>query len=194
MNVSAATTPSDLTNLLKACNAGDVNAHDALFAVVYRELRSLARSKLSRESTLTMLDPTSLVHESWLRLMGNLEFDAANRRVFFSYAGKVMRSVMVDYVRERDADKRGSGERPLTLVTEFADAAVAPDAQTEFVAIHQALQKLKLVNQRCHDVVELRYFGGLSLEECAEQLGVSVITIHRDWEKARLFLSTELGA
>ena len=176
--------------MLHAASAGDNAAQGDLFKAVYKELRGLARSKLARESTLTMLNPTSLVHESWFRLMGNLATDDQNRRVFFSYASKVMRSVMVDYVRERDAEKRGGGEHPVTLMTEFAGA---PAAQTEFVAMHQALEKLKAVDQRCHDVVELRYFGGLSMEECAEQLGVSVMTIHRDWEKARLFLAVELG-
>lgn len=184
------TDPADLTRMLNAASAGNNAAQGELFSAVYSELRGLARSKLSRESTLTLLNPTSLVHESWFRLMGNLATDDQNRRVFFSYASKVMRSVMVDYVRERDADKRGGGEHPVTLMTEIAGA---PAQQTQFVAMHQALEKLKSVDQRCHDVVELRYFGGLSMEECAEQLGVSVMTIHRDWEKARLFLSVELG-
>ena len=182
--------PADLTLLLNAAGTGDGAAKNALFEVVYGELRSLARSKLSRESTLTLLNPTSLVHESWFRLMGNLATDTSNRRVFFSYASKVMRSVMVDYVRERDAEKRGGGEHPVTLITELAGA---PAQQTQFVAIHQAMEKLKAVDQRCHDVVELRYFGGLSMEECAEELGVSTVTIRRDWEKARLFLAVELG-
>ena len=190
MNAIDATSPTDLTRLLHAAGAGDAVAREALFKEVYRELRSLARSKLSRESTLTLLNPTSLVHESWFRLMGNLATDTSNRRVFFSYASKVMRSVMVDYVRERDAEKRGGGEHPVTLMTEIAGE---PAQQTQFVAIHQAMKKLEVVDQRCHDVVELRYFGGLSMEECAEALGVSVITIHRDWEKARLFLAVELG-
>ena len=190
MSTTAATAPADLTRMLHDAGAGDGVARDALFKEVYGELRSLARAKLSRESTLTMLNPTSLVHESWFRLMGNLETDAKNRRVFFSYASKVMRSVMIDYVRERDAEKRGGGEHPVTLITEIAGE---PAQETQFVAIHQAMEKLKAVDQRCHDVVELRYFGGLSMQECAEELGVSVITIHRDWEKARLFLAVELG-
>ena len=187
---TVATSPADLTRMLHDAGGGDGVARDALFKEVYGELRSLARAKLSRESTLTLLNPTSLVHESWFRLMGNLETDAKNRRVFFSYASKVMRSVMVDYVRERNADKRGGGEHPVTLITEIAGE---PAQETQFVAIHQAMEKLKAVDQRCHDVVELRYFGGLSMQECAEELGVSVITIHRDWEKARLFLAVELG-
>ena len=190
MSTTAATAPADLTRMLHDAGAGDGVARDALFKEVYGELRSLARAKLSRESTLTMLNPTSLVHESWFRLMGNLETDAKNRRVFFSYASKVMRSVMIDYVRERDAEKRGGGEHPVTLITEIAGE---PAQETQFVAIHQAMEKLKAVDRRCHDVVELRYFGGLSMQECAEELGVSVITIHRDWEKARLFLAVELG-
>lgn len=190
VNAMLVTAPADLTRMLQNAGAGDPAAQSELFNAVYGELRGLARSKLSRESTLTMLNPTSLVHESWFRLMGNLATDHKNRRVFFGYAGKVMRSVMVDYVRERNADKRGGGEHPVTLITEIAGE---PAQETQFMAVHQALGKLKAVDQRCHDVVELRYFGGLSMEECAEQLGVSIITIHRDWEKARLFLAVELG-
>ena len=93
-------------------------------------------------------------------------------------------------MRERDAEKRGGGEHPVTLITEIAGA---PAEQTQLVAMHRVLEKLMSVDQRCHDVVELRYFGGLSMEECAAQLGVSVMTIHREWERVRLFLAVELG-
>lgn len=169
---------------------GDDASRHALFAVVYRELRNLARAKLSRESPLTLLDPTSLVHESWFRLSGNLATDVSNRRVFFGYASKVMRSVIVDYVRERDAEKRGGGAHPITLITELAGIS---NDDINVLAIHQALEKLQLIDGRCHDVVELRYFAGFTLEECADHLGVTPITVSRDWEKARLFLAHELA-
>lgn len=182
--------PSDITHMLHQAVSGDDAARHQLFAVVYRELRGLARAKLSRESALTLLDPTSLVHESWFRLSGNLAADTSNRRVFFGYASKVMRSVIVDYVRERKAEKRGGGAHPVTLVTELAGMS-ADD--TDVLALHQALEKLKLIDERCHDVVELRYFAGFTLEECATQLGVTPTTVGRDWEKARLFLAHELA-
>jgi RNA polymerase sigma factor (TIGR02999 family) len=180
---------SDITQMLHEAVSGDDAARHKLFAVVYRELRGLARSKLSRESPLTLLDPTSLVHESWFRLSGNLATDTTNRRVFFGYASKVMRSVIVDYVRERNAEKRGGGEHPVTLVTELAGLSTD---DTNVLALHQALEKLKLIDERCHDVVELRYFAGFSLDECAEHLGISPVTVGRAWEKSRLFLAHEL--
>ena len=182
--------PSDITLMLNRAGSGDREARDALFEAVYRELRGLARSKLARESPLTMLNPTSLVHESWMRLVGHLDTDATNRRVFFGYASKVMRSVIVDYVRERDAEKRGGGVPPVTLLTELAGETVDT---TQILAVHEAMVKLKEIDQRCHDIVELRYFGGFTVDECAEHLEISAMTVARDWEKARLFLSYQLA-
>jgi len=181
---------ADLTRMLHAAQGGDDAAQRELFAAVYAELRGLARSRLARESPLTLLDPTSLVHESYFRMMGNLVDDAPNRRVFFGYACKVMRSVIVDYVRERNAEKRGGGQSPVTLMTEIAGEAVD---ETQVLAIHEAMAQLREIDPRCHDVVELRYFGGFTLDECAELLGVSPVTVGRDWEKARLFLSYQLA-
>ena len=175
---------------MHAANSGDDNAQRQLFEAVYSELRGLARSRLARESPLTLLNPTSLVHESYFRMMGHAVDAVPNRRVFFGYACKVMRSVIVDYVRERDAEKRGGGKSPVTLLTEIAGES---RDETQVLAIHEALEKLKQIDQRCHDVVELRYFGGFTLDECAELLNVSAITIGRDWEKARLFLAYQLG-
>ncbi len=176
---------------MHAASEGGDQAQRQLFDAVYAELRALARSRLSRESTLTLLSPTSLVHESYFKLMGQSLDDADNRRVFFAYASKVMRSVIVDYVRERDALKRGGGASPVTLLTEMAGETVD---ETQVLAIHQAMEKLREIDQRCHDVVELRYFGGFTLDECATQLQVSAITVTRDWEKARVFLAYELGS
>ncbi len=174
---------------MRAAQTGDHTAQSALFDAVYRELRALARSRLAHESPLTLLSPTSLVHESYLRLLGR-EVDTPNRRVFFGYASKVMRSVIVDYVRERDADKRGGGVAPGTLLTELAGESVDT---TQILAVHEAMVKLKEIDERCHDIVELRYFGGFTVDECAEHLGISAMTVARDWEKARLFLSYQLA-
>jgi RNA polymerase sigma factor (TIGR02999 family) len=176
--------------MLHAARAGDESAQRRLFESVYQELRALARSRLSRESTLTLLSPTSLVHESYVRMLGNTIDNASNRSVFFGYACKVMRSVIVDYVRERGAEKRGGGQHPVTLLTEIEGQAVNDQ---EVLAIHEALVQLREIDARCHDVVEMRYFGGFTVDECAAQLGVSSMTIARDWEKARLFLSYQLG-
>ena len=176
--------------MLHAARSGDDSAQRQLFDAVYADLRSLARSRLARESALTLLNPTSLVHESYVRMLGSAVEDMPNRRVFFSYACKVMRSVIVDYVRERNAEKRGGGAANVTLMTEIAGESVD---ETQVMAIHQALEQLKLIDERCHDVVELRYFGGFTLDESADLLGISSITVGRDWEKARLFLAYQLG-
>lgn len=176
--------------MLHNAQGGNEQAGKLLFEAVYGELRALARSRLARHSELTLLNPTSLVHESYVRMLGSAVDQMPNRRVFFGYACKVMRSVIVDYVRERNAEKRGGGEAPVTLLTEIAGEAVD---ETQVLAIHQALEKLREVDERCHDVVELRYFGGFTLDECAEILTVSPVTVGRDWEKARLFLAYQLG-
>jgi RNA polymerase sigma factor (TIGR02999 family) len=180
----------DITRLLHHWNSGDRSSEHSLFEAVYAELRALARSKIARESTLTMLSPTSLVNESYLRLFRQSPDTPANRKVFYGYASKVMRSVIVDYVRERDAQKRGNGQTPVTLITELAGAH---HDETRVLAVHEALQQLKEIDERCHDLVELRYFGGFSVEECAEHLGISLATAARDWDKARLFLAYRLG-
>ena len=101
-----------------------------------------------------------------------------------------MRSVIVDYVRERNAEKRGGGAADITLLTELAGEAVDT---TQILAVHEAMVKLKDIDQRCHDIVELRYFGGFTVDECAEHLEISSMTVTRDWEKARLFLSYQLA-
>lgn len=180
----------DITRLLHHWRSGDQSSERPLFEAVYAELRSLARSKIARESTLTMLSPTSLVNESYLRLLRQSPDSPANRKVFYGYASKVMRSVIVDYVRERDAEKRGGGHANLTLITEIAGAHVD---ETRVLAVHEAMQQLKEIDERCHDLVELRYFGGFSVEECAEYLEISAATAARDWEKARAFLAYRLG-
>jgi RNA polymerase sigma factor (TIGR02999 family) len=187
------TTPADsadVTTLLRAWRDGDRSSQNPLFEAVYAELRQLARSKIARESTLTLLSPTSLIHESFMRLANQGPDNLENRKLFYGYASKVMRSVIVDYVRERDAEKRGGGQAPMTLVTSLAGEAAD---HTRVLAVHEAMQQLKEIDERCHDLVELRYFGGFSVDECAEHLGISPATAARDWEKARLFLAYRLG-
>jgi RNA polymerase sigma factor (TIGR02999 family) len=182
--------PSDVTTLLRAWRDGDRSSQNALFEAVYAELRMLARSKIARESTLTLLSPTSLIHESFMRLAKQGPDNLENRKLFYGYASKVMRSVIVDYVRERDAEKRGGGNAPVTLLTSLAGESAD---HTRVLAVHEAMQQLKEIDERCHDLVELRYFGGFSVEECAEYLDISPATAARDWEKARLFLAYRLG-
>ncbi len=190
---ASAPSADDITQMLHAARAQGAGSQRALFDLVYGELRALARAKVGRESTLTLLSPTSLVHESYLRLMDSSAggaSEATNRKMFFAYASKVMRSVIVDYVRERDAQKRGGGKADVTLITELVGQAAD---ETRVLAVHEAMQQLKEIDERCHDLVELRYFGGFTVEECATQLDISPTTAARDWDKARLFLAYRLG-
>lgn len=180
----------DITRLLEGARGGDATARDQLFARVYDELNVLARQKLSRESTLTQIDAPSLVHEAYLRLSRQGQLPGENRRMFFAYASGVMRSVIVDYVRARNARKRGGGEKAITLTD---GAGVVDGPAPEIEALDSAMKKLAELDPRSHQVVEMRYFGGLSLEDIAESLGVALITVKRDWQKARAFLYTALN-
>jgi RNA polymerase sigma factor (TIGR02999 family) len=177
----------DITQLLERARNGDTYAHDELFQRVYPELQQLARHRLGQSSALTLLDASSLVHEAYLRLtrQQTLTLTATSRRMFFAYASKIMRSVVIDYARERRALKRGGGEGPLTLHT--GDAAI--DARVpDLEALDLALQELAHVDDRAHQIVEMRYFAGLSIEEIAEALDLSPATVKRGWQKARAFL------
>jgi len=130
------------------------------------------------------------VHEAYLRLHSGIELPAEGRRAFFAYAASVMRSVVVDYVRERRAVKRGSGAAPLTLLT--CDAP-CDERDPEVEALDLALQELEQIDQRCHQIVELRYFAGLTVEETAAALGISPATVKRDWTVAKAWLALEIG-
>lgn len=175
----------EVTRLLERARAGEAGAHEALFSRIYGELSKLARAKLAHESTLTQIDAPSLVHEAYLRLQRTAALPAQSRQVFFAYAAGVMRSVIVDYVRERNAAKRGGGVAPITLLTQDAPAEEgSPDVE----ALDAALKSLAEVDERCHRIVELRYFAGLSVEEIAGLLELSPATVKRDWQKARAFL------
>lgn len=160
-----------------------------LDSFTYSELMRLARSQLGRSGTMS-LDAPSLVHEAYLRLAHQGVIELAQRKVFFAYASHVMRAVIVDYLRERHALKRGGGEPMITLTTGIPgvdiDGATVDD-------LHEALKTLARIDQRSHLVVEMRYFAGLTEEEIAEVLEVSVPTVKRDWRKARAFLFDALG-
>ena len=178
---------SEITVLLAQSQNGDTAARDRLFTLLYPELQRLARSHLYKAGPMT-LDPTTIVHEAWLRTGGDAQ--AGNRRQFFAHASTVMRSVIVDHLRERAADKRGGGHADLTLSTAAFDAL--PGAP-EPLRVDEALRALGRVDERCHRLVEMRYFGGMTLEEIAEVMDLSVPTLKRDWRRARAFLFEYLG-
>jgi RNA polymerase sigma factor (TIGR02999 family) len=181
---------NQLTELLGRLQAGDASARDALFAAAYPELRRLARARLRDGGRNTVLDTTCLVHESYLRFVSVGALRAEDRRAFFAYASQVMRSVIVNSVRERIAQKRGANARPLTLSTKL-EASVA-DGEETILAVHEALEALENADPRLAQVAQMRYFGGYSEQEIAETLAVTVRTVQRDWEKARLILTAAL--
>jgi RNA polymerase sigma factor (TIGR02999 family) len=181
---------TQLTELLGRIQAGDPGARDALFSAAYQELHRLARARLRDGGRNTVLDTTSLVHESYLRFLHAGELRAEDRRAFFAYASQVMRSVVVNSVRERIAEKRGGDQRPLTLSTSLA-VGVA-DSEETVLKVHEALDDLEKVEPRLAQVAQMRYFGGYSEQEIAETLEVTERTVQRDWEKARLILYAAL--
>lgn len=182
---------SPVLELLDAVRAGTPGALDRLYAELYGELRRLARDRLRRQPSLTLLDTTVLVHESYLRLVraGALPVDRQGQ--FLAYAARTMRSVVVDAIRERRTARRGDG-----VSHESLDSSIAggPDPrEDEVLGVHEALDRLGQIEPRLVQVVEMRYFGGLNETEVADALGIAVRTVARDWEKARLFLARELG-
>lgn len=180
----------DIGHLIQRVNAGEPGAKDRLFAAAYGDLRQLARSRLRSGGRNTVLDTTALVHESYLRFVQGGQLRSEDRRAFFAYASRAMRSVIVDTVRERQAEHRGGEAEHLTLNTQLQEQL--PSGEGAVLQTHEALQVLEQAEPRLAQVVEMRYFGGYSEAEIAEALGVTTRTVRRDWEKARLLLSAIL--
>ena len=181
---------TSLTLLVQRVAAGDAGARDELFAAAYSELRKLARSRLRDGGRNTFLETTALVHESYLRFLNAGELRIQDRQAFFAYASRVMRSVIIDSVRERQALRRGGDLQEMTLDTQVA--ASLPGGEAEILHVHEALLDLEQAEPRLAKVVEMRYFGGYSEVEIAEALGVTERTVRRDWDKARLLLMSAL--
>lgn len=179
----------EITELIDQGGTGKGVDNAALFAAAYDELKTLARARLSRSGPLTLLDSTALVNEIWLRLSGKSTLQVDTRRRFFAYASRVMRTVIVDQLRERSALRRGGGERVLTLNTALGDGIAGDD---EALQVHEALDALAQLEPRLAQVVEMRYFGGMTEIEIGEALSLTERTVRRDWEKARLLLASML--
>jgi RNA polymerase sigma factor (TIGR02999 family) len=178
------TQPTEVTRLLAAYNGGDRAALEQLLPLVYNELRKLAGSYLRRERADHTLEPTALVHEAYLRLV-NQEIAWQNRAHFFGVAAQMMRRILVDHARRHQTDKRGSGGAKLAL-----DEAInlSDERAADLIALDDALTALhELDPQKCR-MVELRYFAGLSVEETAEALGISVATFVRQWKTTKAWL------
>ena len=174
---------------LKNMSAGDTHALDRLLPVVYQEIRRLAGSYLRGERAGHTLQPTALAHEAYIRLAGERGLRWQNRAHFMGMAARAMREILVDHARRRGAQKRGGGLAPITL---DPNMLVAGDLPVAFDDLDRALIDLARLNERHARVVELRYFGGLTIEETAEVLGISPVTVKRDWALARSWLYREL--
>jgi RNA polymerase sigma-70 factor (ECF subfamily) len=173
-----------VTVLLKAMVAGDATAEQRLLPLVYHELHRLARSYMRRERPDHTLQATALINEAYLRLAGG-EVDWKNREHFIGVAAQVMRRVLVDYARAHNADMRGGGLRRVELEEGLALSSARSD---ELLMIDEALERLARINGRQARVVELHYFGGLSMEQIAALLGISERSVKRDWSLARIWL------
>lgn len=186
-----------VTQLLQAWGSGDASALDALFPIVYGELRQRARRVLGSEPVGHTLQPTALVHEAYLRLVDQREVRWEGRSQFFAVAARVMRRVLVDHARARLAEKRGSGAMHVTLLDAQGDADARRGDRydsIDLLALDDALVRLAAFDARKARLVELRYFAGLSIPEAAESLGVSQATVIREWSVARRWLHRELSA
>lgn len=184
--------PSDVTALLLAWGRGESAARERLIPLVYAELRRLAAGAMAAERLDHTLEPTALVHETYLKLVRQAGVPWQNRAHFFGVAARLMRQILVDHARVHGAQKRGGGRPRLTL--DSALAAAAGRNEVELLALDGALEELSRIDEAQGRIVELRFFGGLSVAETAEALGISQATVKRDWAVARAWLFRRLAS
>jgi RNA polymerase sigma factor (TIGR02999 family) len=177
--------PGEITGLLVSISEGDRHALNRLLPIVYRELRALAHRQLARIRPGDTLQTTALVHEAYLKLLGSARPAWHDRRHFFAVASRAMRQIIVDYARTQAAQKRGGDVPALSLDEQRLPVA---DRASELVLLDGALTELESLSERPARIVELRFFGGLSVEETASALDISERTVKREWQKARAFL------
>lgn len=183
----------EVTRLLPGVRQGDAAALDRVFELVYSELRRIAAARLRAERDGHTLQPTALVNEAYLKLAASPGADLQDRPHFLAVAARAMRQVLVDHARRRDAAKRGAGVSPVTLTGRGDPAAEAPGLDSdELIALDDALDRLDVLDARLRQVVELRFFGGLTDSEIGDVLGVTRRTVQRDWARARAWLYGEL--
>lgn len=191
----------EVTRLLQRWAAGETAALDSLWPLVYDDLRRLARRQLAGERGDHTLQRTALVNEAFIRLAGQRSMEWLNREQFLSLASKIMRRVLVDYARQRNAQRRGSGARPISLhdtqaaleADEAQASATFDDERVDVEAIDSALLNLEKLDAAQSQIVELRYFGGLTAEETADFLRVSLRTVEREWNMAKAWLYRALS-
>jgi RNA polymerase sigma factor (TIGR02999 family) len=188
--LAAMTSPAEVTQLLQQWSLGRQDALDRLLPVIYGELRHLAASYLRRERSDHTLQATALVHEAFIKLVDQRDVRWQNRAHFFGIAAQMMRRILVDHARAHSASKRGSGERPLSL-----DEALvtAPSTDINLIALDESLTRLAAMDTQQSRIVELRFFGGLTIDETAEVLHISPATVGREWTLAKAWLYAELA-
>ena len=180
----------EVTLLLDRARQGDRDAGEQVYGLMYGELRQLAARLLFREQAGHTLPPTALVHEAYLKLMGDAAPELNNRAHLMGVAARAMRQVLVEHARRRLAAKRGGGEAVVTLIEEIAPAAMPTE---QLLALDEALRRLDTLSPRLRQVVECRFFAGLTEDETAVVLGVTTRTVQRDWARARAWLYQELA-
>jgi RNA polymerase sigma factor (TIGR02999 family) len=188
---------SDATLLLRRARAGDKRALDAIVPLIYEELHALAHIRMKKERAGHTLDTTALVHEAYLRLIEIRQVEWRDRAHFMAVASRIMRRILVDYARKRGSLRRGGDWVRVELDTADGPADDPTDGPAEDAAaileLDQALTRLEALSERQSKILEQRFFGGLTLEECAEALGISLTTVKRDLRTARAWLAQELG-
>jgi RNA polymerase sigma-70 factor, ECF subfamily len=189
MSSPTSPTSSEVTRLLFDLQKGSRTASEQLIPLVYSELHDLAVRYMRSERADHTLQPTALVHEAFLKLVDQRAVSWQNRAHFFGIAAQAMRRILVDHARRKRATKREGGHR----VTLDEGLAVAAERSIDLLALDDALEKLRALDERQHRVVELRFFGGLEVEQVAEVLGISTATVKRDWTFAKAWLQRELG-
>ena len=177
--------PQEVTQLLADWGKGDRSALDKLFPLVQSELRRIAQRQMSQERPGHTLQATALVNEAYLKLAGQQGFDWHNRAHFFAVCAQVMRHILIDHARAHARDKRGGGAVKVSLNDALV---VAEDQASHFIALDEALRVLERLDPQKSKIVELRYFGGLSIEEAADVLNVSPRTVRREWQRAKAWL------
>ncbi len=182
----------NITQILKRYSQGEPEALEKLLPTIYAELRRLAQSYMRKENAGHTLQPTALVHEAYFRLIDQKEVQWQNRAHFFGIAAQLMRRILIDHARARKAEKRGGSHTEVAFDEKF-HSGDAPEQAPDLLAIDAALEKLTVLNSRQAKVVELRYFGGLSVEEIAVALESSPATVKRDWTVAKAWLYRELS-
>src|SRR6266576_6818978 len=182
--------PEGVTELLVRWSSGDQKALDKLMPLVYSELRRLATNYLRRERQNHTLQPTALVNEAYLKLVDQRKPRWQNRAQFYGVAAQLMRRILVDHARQNKAAKRGGSDQERLSITSAGQLGEKPDI--DLLALHEALEELKTFDPQQEQIVELKFFGGLSIDETAEVLGLGHATVERDWKMARAWLRRKL--